>query len=444
MEQYTGYDDEEFDEDRIGKKADILGKYDDEFSSGKAKGESFRLGSAVEKKSDIEDGDTEMIALGHAPVHKVKLNLDFAKDFEVSDYMKEGDKGFKMRKKRKPKGSQRRHEGDDDDGMAVDGEPTFERRKIDETPQNLVDDEDLQAALASKRRQELKKRQRAKPEDIAAKSESGHHVPTNSAVVSQRQQDETRQPEDNGDEDGRITFDDTSEFVRNVTLESRAAPVKRERAISHPPAAGPSTAQPEEPIVVKIERREEGEADDDEDMESEDEDEHLAEMAAREGMSLAEYRSKIDSQMAEMEKVKQEGLEVCLFTHLMDHADIQAATTEEPVVGTGMAGVLNLLRQQGALKKQSEEDAEREKIQKQRDLWLADYRHRQAQRELERIAARGGNKDQAQREWENRNRELNEARDALEVYKNYKPDVNIVYHDEFGRRKLATLFMGES
>jgi aspartate-semialdehyde dehydrogenase len=67
--------------------------------------------------------------------------------------------------------------------------------------------------------------------------------------------------------------------------------------------------------------------------------------------------------------------------------DIQAATTEEPVVGTGMAGVLNLLRQQGALKKQSEEDAEREKIQKQRDLWLADYRHRQAQRELERIAA---------------------------------------------------------
>jgi hypothetical protein len=38
----------------------------------------------------------------------------------------------------------------------------------------------------------------------------------------------------------------------------------------------------------------------------------------------------------------------------------------------------------------------------------------------------------SQREWENRNRELNEARDALEVYKNYKPDVNIVYHDEFG------------
>lgn len=37
--QYTGLDDEEFDEDRIGKKADVLGKYDDGFSSGKVKTE---------------------------------------------------------------------------------------------------------------------------------------------------------------------------------------------------------------------------------------------------------------------------------------------------------------------------------------------------------------------------------------------------------------------
>lgn len=42
-------------------------------------------------------------------------------------------------------------------------------------------------------------------------------------------------------------------------------------------------------------------------MDSEDEDEGLAEMAAREGLSLAEYRIKIDSQMQEMERVKAEG-----------------------------------------------------------------------------------------------------------------------------------------
>lgn len=39
QEQYTGYDDEEFEEGRIGQKADILGKYDDEFSTGKVKSE---------------------------------------------------------------------------------------------------------------------------------------------------------------------------------------------------------------------------------------------------------------------------------------------------------------------------------------------------------------------------------------------------------------------
>jgi hypothetical protein len=30
-------------------------------------------------------------------------------------------------------------------------------------------------------------------------------------------------------------------------------------------------------------------------------------------------------------------------------------------------------------------------------------------------------------------REQREASDALEAFKSYKPDINIVYHDEFGR-----------
>ena len=173
--------------------------------------------------------------------------------------------------------------------------------------------------------------------------------------------------------------------------------------------------------MVKIERTEEGEVDEDEDMGSVDEDEALAEMAAREGLSLEEYRTKIDTQIQEIAQVKAEAHE--------------AANDIEPVVGTGVAGVLALLRNQGALKNVTAEEKERERIQKQKDLWLADHRRRMAKRELERIQARGGNKDQAQREWENKMREQNEAREALEVYRNYKPDINIVYHDEFGRRE---------
>ena len=439
LEQYTGYDDDEFDESRIGRKADILGKYDDEFLTGNVKTEGFRLGAAIEKKPEAEE-DSEMIALGHEPANKVKLDLNFAKDFEVSDYMKEGDAGFKQRKvsskertmfgadgvqKKKSKRSTRKAEGDDDD-MAVDGEPTFEKRVVEDGPQNLVDDDDLQAALARQRRLNTKKAPKVKSEDLVAQ------------LASRRQEEDSTAPQDDGDEDGRITFDDTSEFVRNVTLESRAAPVKRERAAS--PVAGPS----QQPVVVKIEAEAADNVnalvngDEDEEMDSDDEDEALAEIAAREGLSIQEYRIKIDAQMQEMEKVKAEGAEASQAWIATMQADVQAAATEsEPVVGSGMAGVLNLLRQQGALQKRSDEDAERERIQKQRDLWLADYRRRQAQRELERIQARGGNKDQAQREWENRMREQQEAKDALELYQNYKPDINIVYHDEFGRGKLS-------
>ena len=97
LQQYTGYDDEEFDESRIGQKADVLGKYDDEFTSGTARTEGFRLGAPVEQKAAVED-DVEMMTLGREPTTKVKLNLDFDKTYDVADYMKEGDAGFKQRK----------------------------------------------------------------------------------------------------------------------------------------------------------------------------------------------------------------------------------------------------------------------------------------------------------------------------------------------------------
>jgi U4/U6.U5 tri-snRNP-associated protein 1 len=180
--QYTGLDDDEFDEDRIGVKADVLGKYDDSFASGKVKTEvccqmplrattdiqGFRLGAPIEEKPIVQE-DTEMI--GQAPSTKIKLGLDFAKDFEVSDYMKEGDAGFKQRKKKKAKRSTRKADVEEDgDGMDVDAEPTFTRRVVDEGPQNLVDDDDLQAALARSRRTNAKSKPKMRPEDIAAQS----------------------------------------------------------------------------------------------------------------------------------------------------------------------------------------------------------------------------------------------------------------------------------
>jgi U4/U6.U5 tri-snRNP-associated protein 1 len=48
----------------------------------------------------------------------------------------------------------------------------------------------------------------------------------------------------------------------------------------------------------------------------------------------------------------------------------------------------------------------------------------------------------AQREYEKRRREQQEIRDAAELYKSYKPNVEIKYHDEFGRGKLFSSAVG--
>ena len=108
-------------------------------------------------------------------------------------------------------------------------------------------------------------------------------------------------------------------------------------------------------------------------------------------------------------------------------------TAAEPTLGRGLAGALAMLKTTGNLSTQDPETIERERVQKERDMWLADARRRTAKLHLEKIQMRGGNKDQATREYENRMREQREAADAVERYKNYKPDIQIVYHDEFGR-----------
>lgn len=117
-----------------------------------------------------------------------------------------------------------------------------------------------------------------------------------------------------------------------------------------------------------------------------------------------------------------------------DDDDVEVGTAGAQTYGSGLGATLNILRQQGVIAPPSADQREREKTQRKRDLWLAEYRTRTALRELERLKAKGEKKDQAQREYENRLREQQEAREGLEVFKDYKPDVNIVYHDEFGRQ----------
>lgn len=334
---------------------------------------------------------------------------------------------------------------------------------------NLVDDDDLQSALNRQRKQAMMKRgKRMRVDDIVAQ------------VAQARESSENAEGEENGVKieegaggDAGLTFDDTTEFVRNVTLESL---VKREPA--RPAVASSSTAPAagiqlpdgitvkQEPgeeatqIRVKIETTDDdqplgglevgvtGQGDVDmeraeEEGELSEEDEELAEMALRQGLSIEEMRLKMDAEMVKTEAPE----DVSISSHVRDSLDSYTDHTAacqvmvskpEPTVAGGLAGALALLRQQGALKESTAETKERERVQKERDLWLADHRRRVAKRDLERAKLRGGAvRDQAQREWEIKTREQQEARDALQAYANYKPDIKIEYTDEFGRGELA-------
>ena len=210
------------------------------------------------------------------------------------------------------------------------------------------------------------------------------------------------------EESGGLVFDDTSEFVRGITYDPVA--VKREA----PGADGPVTpamlkqvSPYEDTPMEEADELEAGEVV----VKDEDEDDDAMLNAIEDAIRVTEAEEKA----------------------AVEDGNLGVGTSSEQTFNSGMASTLNILRHQGLLATPSADQVDRERVQLQRDLWLAEQRRRVAQREIDRLKSRGSNKDQAQREYENRLREQQEARANLEAFKNYKPDVNIVYHDEFGR-----------
>ena len=215
--------------------------------------------------------------------------------------------------------------------------------------------------------------------------------------------------------EGGLTFDDTSEFVRAITYDPTAVKVKKE---DQPVEASTSAAPPKQ-------------ASEPPDVEMKAEDETIEELEAGE-VAIKEEDEDEEAMLHDLENVIREA-EAAERAAAGGDSDVPVGTASEQTFGSGMAATLSILRNQGILAAPSADTKEREKVQLQRDLWLANHRRMLAERELDRARARGGNKDQATREYENRLREQQEARQNLDTYKEYKPDVNIVYYDEFGR-----------
>ncbi|KAF8273229.1 SART-1 protein [Lactarius quietus] len=397
---YTGYDDEEFVEGREGMRRTLLSKYDELLEGPKETG--FRLGASLASYVPSAQSE-EQTAVS---VNKALLSIDYTKNVESSDYLQKGEVGFKKPKTKKKRPTRRLAEDSDIvpvvDQMEIDLKPVVPR--VRDLDVNFVDDDELQAALASSRRAKIKVK-KVSPEEIARRvAEERARSEETSAVDVIKVEDGDAETEGSGG----LVFDDTSEFVRGITYDPVA--VKREA----PTADGPATpailkqASPDEDTPMEeAEELEAGEVV----VKDEDDDDDAMLNAIENAIRVTEAEEKA----------------------AVDGGNLGVGTSSEQTFSTGMASTLTILRQQGLLATPSSDQVDRERVQLQRDLWLAEQRRRVAQREIDRLKSRGSNKDQAQREYENRLREQQEARANLEAFKNYKPDVNIVYHDEFGR-----------
>ncbi|KAG6817334.1 hypothetical protein H0H87_009932 [Tephrocybe sp. NHM501043] len=402
---YTGYDDDEFVEGNQGMKRSVLAKYDEDINGAQETG--FRLGSSVVSTKTKQEEQKHQAA---ASVNKSLLSIDYTKNLEMTDYLKEGDVGFKKPKTKKKRPSRRVAESEPvlDDQMDVDQKPIVPRVRDLDT--NFVDDDDLQAALARSRKAKLHKAKKLTPEQLAAKiAEQRARDAEEATVVIKVESDK----EDDNESKG-LTFDDTSEFVRAVGVNPVVKAEPKDVSIAQPlqvkqrsPSRDVSMA-PGDQVMEEVEAGE---------VTVKEEDEEEDEMAILNAIENAIRATEVEESF---QQVKQED-------------GGMGGTSAEQTFSSGMASTLNILRQQGILAAPAADQQEREKTQLQRDVWLAEQRRRVTQRELEKLQSRGGNKDQAQREYENRMREQQEARDNLEAFKNYKPDVNIVYYDEFGR-----------
>ncbi|KAJ7066972.1 SART-1 family-domain-containing protein [Mycena amicta] len=333
---YSGYDDEEFTPGQEGMKRSVLSKYDEDINGAGETG--FRLGSSTQQSRAVKMEEQKHLAA--AAVNKSLLSIDYTKSFLDTDYLQEGDVGFKKPKKKK-RASRRIPEGETapDDQMDVDEKPVVPRERNLDT--NFVDDDELQAALARSRKAKLHKANKMTPEQLAQK------------LVEQRakEEEEAREvimiedDEHAGDPEG-LTFDDTSEFIRAVGNTS---------------------------IAVQPERREP--------------------VAKRESKAASESR------------------------------DVSMAPGDEAIEELE-AGEVVMKEEDNLMKTVEAEQAD----SKADDAFIGT-----ASEQTEKWQSRGQAKDQATREMMNRQREQAEIRETVDLFKNYKPDVNLVYYDEYGR-----------
>lgn len=173
-----------------------------------------------------------------------------------------------------------------------------------------------------------------------------------------------------------ILFDETSEFVRQIIERPKEEPEEARVPVS----SAPATAELAEP-------------------------EHVEEVEMKD--------APIRSEVAAAEAVAEAPTEAEAITEPLAESASMADT--EAMASGSVASVLNFLRSQGTIEHTTAEQREHEKAQLKYDAWLREQRRA----DHERV-------------YDPRN-EREEAQAAMDKFKNYRPDVKIEYHDEYGR-----------
>lgn len=379
--------------------ATILKHYDETIEGKKRK--LFTLdgrGSTTEEREAMRQSVGEKLK-------SQSISLDISNDLPTSDYREMEEAIIKKPKKRKTKSTRQKLVDEDDiipveapngskasgSAMDVDSgrlEHEFTPSKPAKEPTSFVDDEDLQANLAITRREALKKRKRTKPEDL---------------VRQRRQESEEARnmmDEDVQADEGGLVIDETTEFVAN--LRNSPEPQKRQtEATKHLPIVKNESPSAENEHDIDIDRSDNDTPD-------------------------PEERFKRETSTPTAPQLTGTGLE------------------DEANINQGVGATLALLSQRGLIKNAANGDINA--LHRERQRFLVEKRNREAdaerkaraQRERDRASGKLDRMSARDREeharWENKQRDQAESRQMAEIFnREYKPNVELKYVDEFGR-----------
>lgn len=393
-------------------EASILAQYDEEIDGKKQKRFTLDGSGNVEERSLVEGGAQKakpktisldiLSAYPHIPqtqfvIFSLLTSIPEEEPKPDSDYLDISEIKVKKPKKKKSKSTRQKAVDEDDIFPSIEQGANSEQNGAMELDQpveipkkrsfqdiSFVDDDDLQSSLAAQRREALKKRKRVRPEDLAQQLREEA-----SATPAAAEEEEP----------AGLVIDETSEFVSN--LQKPTAPEPRRR----------STSRQAEP-AVKDESDEEGD------------------------INMERSYADIEDEQERLERLKREkSTSVDLTVNGLE---------EEATLDRGLGSTLKLLKERGILKPENTEDLN--EVFRRKQLFLAEKQRREAEAERkaraqrERDRATGRLDRMSAREKEEYARSQNMYRDQQEsrllaehFNKEYKPNVELKYVDEFGR-----------